>query len=102
MATARKVTPAASELAAEKEIAVENVDGTGADGTVTKADIEHAVDVVEQAQELAPAATITYPLPTPPDHNAPDPSREELLQELTVARKRIADLEAMVAEARAE
>jgi len=77
-------SPAANKILAEKNISPENVQGTGRDGRITKADAEQATAPAPAAPKAAPTASAPAPAPRA------DFSREESRKKMSRMRRTIA------------
>ncbi len=77
-------SPAANKILAEKNISPENVQGTGRDGRITKADADQATAPAPAAPKAAPAASAPAPAPRA------DFSRGESRKKMSRMRRTIA------------
>lgn len=80
------ISPVVSRIAAEHNVDLDEVSGTGLNGRITKKDIlAHLQSGAPSAQPAAP-----QPAPAPPDAAASPPSADEILHPLTTMRRAIA------------
>ncbi|MEP6620288.1 MAG: 2-oxoglutarate dehydrogenase complex dihydrolipoyllysine-residue succinyltransferase [bacterium] len=90
-----RASPAAQRVAAEKNIALSAVTGTGRGGVVSKPDvIEYASAATSAPAAATPAAVAPRPLPAPVAGNhlvVPPVGERETREKMTTRRKRIAE-----------
>jgi 2-oxoglutarate dehydrogenase E2 component (dihydrolipoamide succinyltransferase) len=94
-AGAAKVSPAAQRVAAEQNVDLAKVTGTGRGGVVSKPDVIEqgggAAKTVAPAGASAPAAAPKPAAPVPAPRPAPAPGERETREKMTTRRKRIAE-----------
>ena len=73
--SAPKATPIAERMAAETGIDLRSIKGTGANGTITKEDVQHAVEQRSRGAEEIVSAPVAAPAPSLPSTPAPQPPR---------------------------
>src|SRR5688500_8138003 len=91
--TAPQLTPVASRLAREKNVDIHQISGTGAQGRVTKTDVEQFLqggekpkDDQQQASAESEAAAVSVPSPAEKSSRVTTPARSE--ERLRMSRRR--------------
>ena len=82
--------PAATRLAAESNVPIESISGTGRDGRVTKSDIISQLDQQRQPAHTEPKLAAKLSTPPPLTKPAPSASRVSERRKLSLMRQRIA------------